>query len=388
MTDPDTPAKPPTKGMRDPQPAPESANEPPAWFHSDDAGRPSAPDPASWATPPVGDYLARGPEWEPRESDGGREFLSRTGVVVLAVAIVIAGAVIALSIARSGGDEAAPFVAATPTPTPSPSPGKPGEYGPNQPPGSAANPSLEAIPTVPEFTLPPQDFAPIPPPDPADAKTAVLQANPLYDIPAPTLEGCPEPSTPQGEQEWRDIVRLQWRCVHESWVPVFERQDWPTEMPEVFFFPGAGSKSDCGYYEAPAFYCGLDGGSVFFGGEHLQMATQWDLSVNEMVNHEYGHHVQLLAGISDAWAGGDVSDVDVRRSELQAVCWSAMMTVRNTAVGFDLADYESWSQRLQTMRESHAHGNRAALVEWGTRGLYAETVGDCNTWTSPADDVS
>ncbi|NHB84078.1 hypothetical protein G7085_03905 [Tessaracoccus sp. HDW20] len=39
---------------------------------------------------------------------------------------------------------------------------------------------------------------------------------------------------------------------------------------------------------------------MYFGQEHMEMAASWDLSVNEMVNHEYGHHLQKLAGITEA----------------------------------------------------------------------------------------
>lgn len=303
---------------------------------------------------------------------------SRARAVLMGVVFVVVVVALAFSSATPGRDSAPEATA----PSASPSPRPTGEYGPRRPADATANPSLEAIPTHGEFALPPSDFPPIPPAAAETGPQGVLQANALYPIAPPTLAGCPLPVTTQGEDEWQEAVRRQWDCVHVSWAPLFAAQGWSTAKPAVHFYAGAGADSDCGYFEAPAFYCGHGGGSVHFGGEHLQMATSWDLSVNEMVNHEYSHHIQLVAGISDAW-GEAAPDSGVQRSELQAVCWSAMMTFANQSVEFDLADYESWNNRLQTMRESDAHGTREALVEWGSRGLYAESIGDCNTWTSP-----
>ena len=154
------------------------------------------------------------------------------------------------------------------------------------------------------------------------------------------------------------------------------------------FYPGRGSKSECGYLEAPAFYCAAGAGTVYFGGEHLVMAKGWDLSVNEMVNHEYGHHLQSLAGITAVKIGLRASDQIERRSELQATCWSAMFTYHNRTFDFGPSDLESWKERLEMMLEDGVHGNRESLRYWGMRGLYAQTMGDCNTWVAPEGEVA
>ncbi|NLE97811.1 MAG: hypothetical protein GX596_07455 [Propionibacterium sp.] len=304
---------------------------------------------------------------------------SRIPGVLVAVLFVVVVVVLALSSATHVPDASS---GATTSPTAPANPRPSGEYGPPLPVDASANPSLEAIPTHTGFKLPPSDFPPIPPAAAELGPQAVLQANTLYAHQPPTLSGCPLPATTQGEEEWHDAVRHQWDCVHVAWAPLFAAQGWSTSKPTVHFYPGAGSESPCGYFEAPAFYCSVDGGTVYFGSEHLKMATSWELSVNEMVNHEYSHHIQLVSGISGAW-GEAAPESGLLRSELQAICWSAMMTFHNQSVDFDHEDWESWNQRLQTMRESDAHGTREVLVEWGTRGLYAGTVGDCNTWTTP-----
>ncbi|MFV0429481.1 MAG: hypothetical protein ACK5KO_08655 [Arachnia sp.] len=190
------------------------------------------------------------------------------------------------------------------------------------------------------------------------------------------------------QAEFEQAVRAQWHCVHTAWTPLLSQWGWSTLEPEVAFYPGEGTDSECGYLNAPAFYCSAGNGTAYFGGDHFQMARQWELSINEMVNHEYGHHIQSLAGITGAKLLVEPADDLERRSELQVVCWSAMMTAHNLAVGFDEADWIGWQERLNTMQVDAAHGGRASMLYWGTRGLYAQSLADCNTWVVAPAEVS
>ncbi|WP_182765412.1 neutral zinc metallopeptidase [Tessaracoccus sp. MC1756] len=238
-----------------------------------------------------------------------------------------------------------------------------------------------------EWDLPEQTWEPLPGPDPLsplyDAQVTTLNA-----LAPATLEHCATPKTVRDEAEWEAAVRDQWFCVHRSWVPTFQQLGWLTTAPGVQFFAGEGDDSACGYLEAPAFYCSAGGGSVHFGARHFDMARTWDLSVNEMVNHEYGHHLQSLAGITRAKTALANTPVLERRAELQATCWSAAMTRHNSAFSFGQEQYESWMERLETMRADGVHGSRESLLYWGTRGLYAATMNDCNTWAVPDDQVA
>lgn len=259
-------------------------------------------------------------------------------------------------------------------------------YGPPLPASPNPNPSLEALPSPAFSELPDPGLEALP--SDREGVADVLVANPLYALSPPVFVGCPDPGLPADEEEWRAAVTRQWGCLHAGWAPLLDGQGWSTLEPPVSFYAGAGTDSDCGFVEGPAFYCGRGDGSVHFGSDHFTMARGWDLAVGEMVAHEYAHHLQRVSGITRSWADDIVSarDTNVRRSELQAVCWSALMGVAGNA-DFGVADYESWNLRLHTMQESHAHGSRAALVEWGLRGLHAERVGDCNTWTVPDERV-
>ncbi|HRA04571.1 MAG TPA: hypothetical protein PK963_04230 [Arachnia sp.] len=253
------------------------------------------------------------------------------------------------------------------------------EAGPGGPQAPLAGPG--------EWSLPELDWAALPSPDPA-SPWAAAQRTPLDEVPSVTLRGCPPPATTLTEEAWRGAVTAQWDCVHAAWEPVLRGLGWPTTRPAVEFFTGEGSGSGCGYLEAPAFYCSADDGVVHFGEGHLRMAESWDLAVNEMVNHEYGHHLQHLAGITDVKLSLPPDGELERRSELQAICWSAMMTAHNDAVTLNEVTYSSWVGRLDTMLVDGVHGSRESIQHWGLRGLYAATAGDCNAWVAPPEAVA
>ena len=216
----------------------------------------------------------------------------------------------------------------------------------------------------------------------------MLQAAGLVTEPPPILSACPAVQTVSTEAQYQGLVRQQWHCVHLAWLPIFESRGFSVVEPSVAFYPGTGDSSECGYLEAPAFYCSAGAGSVHFGVGHMEMAMDWDLSINEMVNHEYAHHVQSLAGITAAKLAMDQTDEIERRAELQATCWSASMTRGSEIVEFGPDDWDSWQQRLETMTIDGIHGSRESILYWGTRGLYAQTLGDCNTWAVDGEGVS
>lgn len=265
---------------------------------------------------------------------------------------------------------------------------------------STSRPSREALPqtaTVPPtamdpgaraWELPAASWEPLPTLTAPDEHWDALQQSAVNALPPVVLTGCPQPSTVTTEQEYRAAVRAQWDCVHAAWVPVYEALGWSTVTPAVEFYPGTGSKSECGYLEAPAFYCSAGAGTAYFGGDHLEMTRSWDLSVNEMVNHEYGHHIQSLAGITTAKQHVVGTEDVERRSELQATCWAAMMTYNNRSFDFSQEHYDSWQRRIETMLVDDVHGSRESLRYWGTKGLYATTLGDCNTWLVVSEHVS
>lgn len=302
-------------------------------------------------------------------------------VVALVTLLGIGGA--SLLLQQPDPQPAIPPVSSAPVSTPSPA--QPTHSTPPTPPppiSQAPEPGPEG------WQLPARDWEPIPGFISADELWAELQGVKLLKETPRVLTGCPAPQTVETEDGYRAAVLQQWHCVHVAWTPMFEKLGWSTVEPPVEFYSGAGTSSECGYLEAPAFYCSGEQGTVYFGSGHMEMAQDWDLSINEMVNHEYGHHLQSLAGITDAKLQLEQRNEIERRAELQATCWSAAMTLNNEDVAFDESDWDSWQQRLQTMTIDGVHGSRESILYWGTRGLYATTLEDCNTWAVTAEEVS
>lgn len=307
--------------------------------------------------------------WQAAPPEPGPTLPMRVGIGAVALTVVVALVIVVLTLLSAPEPDVTPLPAPTQSDTPEPSPA---------PASPQSGITVSSDPTARGWALPARTWEPLPAPDPAGPYADVDGG--LGDVRPPTITGCPQPTLLGSEEAWRETVRAQWSCIHTAWVPVFEQLGWSTVEPEVHFYPGSGSKSECGYVEAPAFYCSEGPGTVYFGGEHLEMAGGWDLAINEMVSHEYGHHLQNLSGITAAKLDGPGGALAERRAELQATCWSAMMTYNNRSFEFDADDFDSWNQRLASMLEDATHGRRASLVYWGSRGLYATTVGDCNTW--------
>lgn len=360
---------------------------PPASQPQPEVYRPAAPPPASPSRTVPAAFV-------PAVEAPGRRSGRGARVLAAGMAVVLVMAMIAFGITGMGGQghEVVPDegVTISPTPTSNQATSRSQQPGEREP-GPGPEPEEDGAPVDPgdrDWVLPERTWEQLPQLEPSDEFWVHLQTADVYGQNPVTLLDCPEPATVQTESDYRSTVRAQWSCVHAAWVPVFEAMGWSTVEPAVEFYPGKGSKSECGYLEAPAFYCSAGDGTAYFGGDHFVMAQKWDLSVNEMVNHEYGHHIQSLAGLTSAKQQVVGTDDVERRSELQATCWSAMMTYHNRTFEFGQQDYDSWQARLDTMLVDGVHGSRESLRYWGTRGLYAETLNDCNTWAVESDHVS
>ncbi|MDO5737072.1 MAG: neutral zinc metallopeptidase [Propionibacteriaceae bacterium] len=330
--------------------------------------------------------------WAPTSS--GREpnnTLIALGVTFLVVTALVLGIGLAGSRAATNGSydggpegNGNPGFVTTPTVAPSSEPVL--VRNPVPPPGRAPG---ATDPSTGEWVLPAWEWDVLPQlADGADDEWITLQAAALAAVAPPEMTGCEVPTEIADRKSYEVAVRRQWNCVHEAWLPILQDLDWSTGEPDVQFFDGAGARSPCGYVEAPAFYCPAGDGTVHFGGDDLDMAMEWDLTINESVHHEYAHHLQNLAGIMEAAEYvGQTSDVD-RRIELQATCLSGAMTFHNEAAAFDQHRWGEWRDSLNESVLDDEHGDRDSLLYWGTRGLYAATVGDCNTWSVPPERVS
>lgn len=237
----------------------------------------------------------------------------------------------------------------------------------------------------PRWMPPQQAWKSLPEPDPQS--TAYPMQIPVFYVLRPiALENCPVPTEYNSMEHWKRDIAAQWDCVHAAWQPVLANLGLSTTKPGIRFFRGTPGEGDCPNGGPGTYYCSRGKGTLYVAERGYHADQDWDLSVNELVNHEYSHHLQRLLGVRSVVNDYGANDLS-RRLELQATCWSAIMTYWNRSVEFDADDYNSWEQRLGRIVEDGIHGSKKSLKYWGMRGLSAQNFGDCNTWVVDSADV-
>lgn len=337
--------------------------------------------PVSRQGPPYPPYPAPQPyAWSPpRRRRGG-------GVLV---ALLVASGVVALiaffALSLMGGLLSSVPGVPERVPTPPPVTLSPPEEPetPLMPPDT--DPDDESWP--PGWVLPERTWPEIPPATSSDPNWMVVQTSPLYATSFPEHTGCPAPAYAYTHAEMEGYITQQMACIQQAWKDVQRELGFSTQDIPVHFYQGSGINSACGYVEAPAFYCSADGGAIYFGQGTLDWGSFQIFGMKDMAAHEYGHHLQAQAGFFEAmyYLGDD--DEIVRRSELQATCFGQGMIGRDDSFVMDEEYYFQLTLKHQQVVEDGTHGSNASNDFWGFRGLYATSLSECNTWTSPSSDV-
>ena len=229
-----------------------------------------------------------------------------------------------------------------------------------------------------------------------------LEANPLNEVEtgaAPVPCTLPEfESTPEGQ---RAFFEAAMPCLDGAWRPVLEAANLPFRSADVELVTRevqtpCGSRSptqtalycDGTIYMTSAYYRDVEGhgdtAGVYFG----QLA------------HEYGHHVQELAGIMDAsWRERHGQGVNTpggfevaRRFELQATCFGGMFlsSVARGSVDpgtVDEALTDSGRRGDYTDGRPPDHGRPEINAAWVQRGFDENSTSRCDTWSVAPDIV-
>ena len=356
------------------------------WDGNDPPQAPWAPPSAEHWQPPYGHFVEARAAQSSSLRNGLALFVTFAVVTALILGVGLAGMGVADDSLDDGGSRPPTTPGPLTTPSVAPDPDGYPERNP-APPSSELRPQTDPI--TGEWGLPPWQLDDLPMLDGgADADWFALQSPQLAGMEPPVLTSCEGPEMVTDQRSYEQSVREQWRCVHEAWGPILATLGLPDDEPEVRFYPGTTGRSRCGKIEAPAFYCPLGEGTAHFGGDTMEVAMYWDLMVNDTVQHEYAHHIQNLVGIMDAAdTVSYTTDID-RRVELQATCWASAMTSNDEAVEFDDDLWDEWHLNLEDSIPDAEHGTLESLRYWGTRGLYATTLGDCNTWSVAPERVS
>lgn len=296
------------------------------------------------------------------------------GVVVLALAVFLETKTD--EVADPGGQRTPTSRSATPSQDTGPSPTQ--TRNTETPPTSESdvNPGLPA-----------RHWPALPPPNSSDPAWVTLQQNKLYSAGIPALSGCPAAERAHTLDEMETQATAQMQCIQDAWRPVLSQLGLPGEEIPIYFFEGSTVRTPCGTTSAPALYCSANGGAIYFGEDALNGSSIHDYGVKDVTGHEYGHHLQAVAGMFQAEFEIDAGNEGTRRLELQATCWGYAMIANDDSVTMNRRVFDTFEPYLRLTIEDGVHGSHESLAYWGIRGLYSTNLGNCNTWTANAEDV-
>jgi predicted metalloprotease len=235
-----------------------------------------------------------------------------------------------------------------------------------------------------------------------------LAGNPLFagDAGTPAVSCALKrwQTTPAGSEAF---FRSALPCLDAAWKPVLQRAGLPFVSPAMKFPQGKNWSSPCGSVAGgegavAAFYCGEDNTLYMpFAGLQTDSYGAHPGVYLAVFAHEYGHHVQAMSGVLDAYSQARYdAGVDTgpglelsRRLELQAQCFSGMFLAATYGRGSVDANILGEARSTQD-RGDHTsglprdHGTDAHTAAWWEQGATKNRTYECNTWKSPAADVA
>ena len=211
------------------------------------------------------------------------------------------------------------------------------------------------------------------------------------------------------EAELKDFVAVILGSTEDVWGGIFQEAGGSYRVPTLVLFSGA-VQSACGYAQSAMgpFYCPPDQKVYidldFYRDLRSRFAAPGDFAQAYVIAHEVGHHVQNLLGIADkvTQARMRASKADANalsvRMELQADCFSGIWAQEANASAKILEDGDIeeglnaaaaiGDDRLQkrsqgyVVPESSTHGTSAQRVDWFKKGLNAQSLKDCDTFSA------
>jgi hypothetical protein len=194
-------------------------------------------------------------------------------------------------------------------------------------------------------------------------------------------------------------------CLDSAWKAAMDYAGLPFHSPKLAFPTGSNWSSPCGDVsndDAAAFYCSADETLYMpFAGLRVSDTGAHPGVYLAVFAHEYGHHVQKLAGLMDtadqkrydAGADTDAGLEFSRRLELQAQCFSGMFlgSEENRGGDIDTNIYnEGWNSedRGDGQRQVRDHGTNAHAESWWQQGAQSNRLQQCNTWAASPSDVA
>ena len=235
--------------------------------------------------------------------------------------------------------------------------------------------------------LPDVQWPALPGPTSSDPSWVTLQQSPLYTVELPGLTGCPPPQRARSITDLEEQGEGQLECIQRAWRPVLTQLGLPDHEIPVYYYSGDSVDTQCGHVSAPALYCSFGGGAIYIGEGTLNGSAWHDFAVKDMTGHEYVHHLQAISGMFEAEYRLNQGNEGIRRSELQATCGGFAMIANDDSFTMTPEIYDTFEPFLRAVIEDGIHGSKDSVAYWGLRGLHSTDLGNCNTWTSPSEDV-
>lgn len=193
------------------------------------------------------------------------------------------------------------------------------------------------------------------------------------------------------------------------WTGIFQQLGETYAKPKLVLFNG-DVQSACGMAQSAMgpFYCPPDKmiyiDLSFYEDMKNSLGAPGDFAQAYVIAHEVGHHVQNLFGIASAVAAKRMRSSEAEgnalsvRLELQADCLAGIWAAEASASANLLEDGDIeeglnaasaiGDDRLQrrsqgyVVPESFTHGSSEQRVRWFKRGLQAQSLSDCDTFST------
>lgn len=278
-----------------------------------------------------------------------------------------------------------------------------------RPPGT---PSLPVIPTMTTEQPPPAQPTgeQAPPSGPTTTSPSALpRATPVLrlgdhpinrDIGVPAIT-CPLPRFSQDTAGQERFYRAALPCLDAAWAPVLRATNLPFGSPVLLVVDGHVGTPCGGFPTSAAWYCSANSTIYMYAGYFTQVEQLGDEPGRylDVLAHEYGHHVQGRAGISQAawearYEAGPDSPAGLdnsRRTELQASCYGGMFLAAVAGRGVDQVMVDQMltdaAWRGDQPNQPRDHGSPATNGAWTRHGAQLNRTFQCNTWVAPAESV-
>jgi predicted metalloprotease len=261
-----------------------------------------------------------------------------------------------------------------------------------------------------DYEVPPPDTTPppLPVPDTYEQAEEWTTANAFYGQTAPVPVRCtsqPINVTTTSDAQLDAHFEELMECLVRVWQPPITAADFEIVRPTVTVY-GDTITTKCGSVGVNAFYCSADQ-QLYYSNQlprAIPTAAQNKWTADIIMAHEYAHLLQGRTGISIsthalAQRSGDKATefAYLRRLETQADCFSGMfIRAASVSLGVQQGDLEGIEATYTAIGDDTLsddpnvvgnHGLARSRLSWGRRGISTSAVGDCNTFTAPAEQV-